>query len=97
MLEKKEGSAPGSSPQCYAIKPSQSVRGLVAAFFYSLSLKYERAAITVPATVATQVTKPTTNSAVIRKPPFIPVFRPRPVEFRETTAGRSPGLPVAPV
>ena len=57
----------------------------VAAFFYSLSLKYERAAITVPATVATQVTSPTTNSAVIRKPPFIPVFRPRPVEF-----GRQP-------
>ena len=85
MLGKKEGPAPGSSPQCYAIKPSQSVRGLVAAFFYSLSLKYERAAITVPATVATQVTKPTTNSAVIRKPPFIPVFRPRPVEF-----GRQP-------
>ena len=43
----------------------------LAVIFYSLSLKYERAAITVPATVAMQVTNPTTNSAVIRKSPSI--------------------------
>ena len=66
--EEKEGSAPGRL-RFWLITASR-LRPL-AVISYSLSLKYERAAITVPATVATHVTNPTTNSAVIRKPPSI--------------------------
>jgi len=66
--EEKEGSAPGRL-RFWLITASR-LRPL-AVISYFLSLKYERAAITVPATVATHVTNPTTNSAVIRKPPSI--------------------------
>ena len=66
--EEKEGSAPGRL-RFWLITASR-LRPL-AVISYSLSLKYERVAITVPATVATHVTNPTTNSAVIRKPPSI--------------------------
>ena len=66
--EEEEGSAPGRL-RFWLITASR-LRPL-AVISYSLSLKYERAAITVPATVATHVTNPTTNSAVIRKPPSI--------------------------
>ena len=66
--EEKEGSAPGRL-RFWLITASR-LRPL-AVISYSLSLKYERAAITVPATVATHVTNPTTNSAVICKPPSI--------------------------
>ena len=66
--EEEEGSALGRL-RFWLITASR-LRPL-AVISYSLSLKYERAAITVPATVATHVTNPTTNSAVIRKPPSI--------------------------
>ena len=50
----------------------ESAKKLTAAFLstHLLFLKYERTAITVHITVATQVTKAITISQVIRKPPL---------------------------
>ena len=69
--EEKEGSALGRLHNVKAKCRHKVFEDLWRLSSYSLSLKYERAAITVPATVATHVTNPTTNSAVIRKPPSI--------------------------
>ena len=60
-----------SSPQLYDKAAKSGFRTLAAFIFYSfLFFKYERTAITVLITVATQVTTAITSSHVISKPPF---------------------------